>query len=335
MNNLKPEQKRIWLLNTLMKNPDKTREEICVLYRHENNEKLPKSTFFRLLKELRDDLGVECVCEDQRYRITNAGKLRKDNNVLLERSIFTLSNIATDLIPNARYFDIDDIPVADDRLSTILSAHNDRRMVQTFYRSEKHQEGYDLVVEPWGVKLHEHYWVMVGRSHREDHAGKPMRTFRLDRMSGISVTDAKFRIPKDFSITEYFENCIGIFREDDKVPEPVIINVYDARLRRELKEVPLHKSQFSLGSTKKYDAYSYRLRPTEELVRKLLSLGPGIKVMGPESLQQKYADAVRLLAESAGLLKPKEQKAPKAKKSSGMLLENHGLVQIVEKNGKV
>lgn len=78
-------------------------------------------------------------------------------------------------------------------LLTLSSAAQQQRRVHLHYRSsEAHETERD--VDPYGLACRQGKWYVVGRCHlRHD-----MRSFRLDRITDVKLTDSKFERPDDF-----------------------------------------------------------------------------------------------------------------------------------------
>ncbi|MCX8096373.1 MAG: WYL domain-containing protein, partial [Spirochaetes bacterium] len=70
---------------------------------------------------------------------------------------------------------------------------------------------------------------------------KDVRTFRVDRFVEVSKTNEKFKIQKNFSVNEYFENTIHTFVESGN---PITIKAWVSnKLKTYLQYSPITKSQ--------------------------------------------------------------------------------------------
>ena len=297
-------RKEVWLVDLLRRHPDIKFREIESYYMKDfNTDGLPQRTFHNIIDGITENHKVDIKCNGQRYRLEYPERVENDELLNLQISMFTMQNIVMDNMPEARCIDMDSVPSADERLNTVASAIKNRRRCRTFYRSCKHEDGYEVDFEPYGIKLHGNVWYVVCKSLRKEHQDSPLRTFRIDRMEDVDVLPKKFTLPKSFSIKEHFKGCIGVLRNDEVKPEPVIMRVRGWQ-RKYISQLPLHESQKFLGSGEDYDAYSYVLRPNSELVAAILRYGADVEVVSPKSLRDMVTAEIMKFAQNYGICLP-------------------------------
>jgi predicted DNA-binding transcriptional regulator YafY len=99
--------------------------------------------------------------------------------------------------------------VARDRLDTAVlltlgAAAHDCRQVHIAYRARNGQAS-ERSVDPYGVVFQSGRWYLAGW----DHLRRATRTFRLDRVQAIQVTDATFDRPRDFDPLTHVQQMLA------------------------------------------------------------------------------------------------------------------------------
>ena len=67
----------------------------------------------------------------------------------------------------------------------------------------------DYLVDPYSLVLYQYGLYLVGYSHR---AGE-IRTFAVERIRNVEVTEGMFELPRSFSLAERFEQGFGLIEE--------------------------------------------------------------------------------------------------------------------------
>ena len=112
-----------------------------------------------------------------------------------------------------------------------------------------------------------------------------MRTYALDRIKSITVTDQNFVLPIDFDGEVYFKYCFGIINNGS-------IDTVQIKVRNEtnkhkyFKSLPLHPSQMIIEENSVFTIFQYELRPTYDFKQELMSHIPEIEVISPSYLRQ-------------------------------------------------
>ncbi len=112
--------------------------------------------------------------------------------------------------------------------------------------------------------------------------GRTLRTYALDRVTDMDLTDSKFVMPTGITIDSFFGNIVGVTTSSAPIRK-VIIQTTATRAKY-LRALPLHPTQ----EEELHDFYSlfkYRLKINYELVSELMSMGPDVKVIAPRELQ--------------------------------------------------
>ena len=132
--------------------------------------------------------------------------------------------------------------------------------------------------------------------HESASSGLRLKTFGLDRMSGLQVLEQeKFRRNEEIDIPALFRECYGIWNNPDDPVEEVVVK-YDALDGAFVKSLPLHPSQEIVEETADYVVVRFRIRITNDFVMALLSRSRSLEVLKPLSLRERvykvYLDAV-------------------------------------------
>ncbi|HTM22783.1 MAG TPA: WYL domain-containing protein [Kofleriaceae bacterium] len=85
------------------------------------------------------------------------------------------------------------------RLRELVTAARKKTSVEIDYVSASRHHAEHRALDPYGIVHHAGAWYVVGHCH----ARGDTRTFRLDRIAGLAMTDKKFSIPASFDLETY------------------------------------------------------------------------------------------------------------------------------------
>ena len=111
------------------------------------------------------------------------------------------------------------------------------------------------------------------------------RIYGLDRIEDLEMTTDTFKLPKDFSASDYFSNYYGIISDSNIKPERIVIRAYRDHIPY-MNSLPLHHSQKLLENNDEYADFELFLAPTFDFIMRLLSAGAMIEVIYPASLRK-------------------------------------------------
>lgn len=191
----------------------------------------------------------------------------------------------TVVVDAARWGDV--VPPPAEHLQTLRSAVVARRVVRMLYAGRKRPQVSE--VEPWGLVDKNRVWYLI--------AGTPdgRRTFRLDRMAGVEVTDDAFAMPVDFDLSEAWAEITAKL-EGRRAGTSAEVTVPHG-LVAPLSEVLGARHIEHLGDAGDGRA---RLRVTSNtpglLARQLAGWAPEIDVLGPPDVRAALAGIGRHLA---------------------------------------
>lgn len=182
---------------------------------------------------------------------------------------------------------LENVPSARDFLPTVIEALRHNRRISFAYKSHKRIEKTPLVeLEPYFVKIFRQVWYVIGLNVKD----KRIKTYALDRMEGLTLTDITFEMPAQFLSQQFFSDCYGITTRDDP-PDDIMLRVEPTQANY-LRATPLHHSQRE-ELHESYSIFYYRMHNTYDLREKLLSLGAHIEVVKPRELRQQIAQELK------------------------------------------
>lgn len=149
-------------------------------------------------------------------------------------------------------------------------------------------------VDPYAVHLRNGNFYMIGYCHMR----KGIRTFLVDRMRRIKLTEETFAPPVDFSLSQYLRHSFGMFTE-----ELVRVKV---RFRKSLTRVILERRWHPSQKNKKLKDGSleltFEVAGTREIKTWIMGFGSLARVLEPASLvkeiKDEFGEALRFYAKA-------------------------------------
>lgn len=245
---------------------------------------LHRATFNRWRDAIFSQFGIIIDCQragGYHYYIANPEEIDEDELKKWMLDSFSVGNLIGENLSLKDRIIVDQIPSGRDYLTTLLTAMKDNRVINIEYKTFKNPTGFKIPVEPYCVKLYENRWYMLGHNISKD----AIRLYGLDRIESMEITEQQYKLPKDFSASEYFSNYFGIVVDDKVKPARIIIRS-NADHTPYLKSLPLHHSQKLIEENGKYAEFELYLAPTYDFVMKLLQAGAMIEVVSPPHLRE-------------------------------------------------
>ncbi|MBK8587145.1 MAG: WYL domain-containing protein [Bacteroidetes bacterium] len=237
-------------------------------------------TLQRDIKEIRNTFGIDIEYSraGKGYFISNSDSENMNFQRMIDAfDMFNSLNLAQGVTP---YIHLEKRrPEGTDNLYGLLHAIKNRYQVKFSY--EKYYEGEvtKRTLNPYGLKEFRYRWYVLGKENGEGI----VKTFALDRLKDLDVTQTKFAFPKDYNIEESFRHSFGIIGPNKPHPEEIILS-FNAIQGKYIKSLALHHDQEILVNDKTELRIRLRLYVTHDLVIELLSLGSNMKVLKPKSL---------------------------------------------------
>lgn len=174
-------------------------------------------------------------------------------------------------------------------IDDLMVAIEERRITFLTYQSARSTEPLTYDVYPYGLVYHRGSLYLI--AHSQQHS--EIRTFKIDRVSGVALETLTFQKPAQFDLRDYMRQSIGIFHSDGD-PQKVIIR-FHSTVAQYLLEHQWHPSQ---KLTKLKDGSiraEFELNSFEELKSWVLSFGSKAIVLTPESLREEIRQEIAIM----------------------------------------
>lgn len=276
----------VWLVDLIRCHPYITFKEISEKWENcglGDGKPLPWKTFMNHKDAVQTIFDIIISCDAKRgygYYIEDADLLEGDSfRSWLIDSYATLNQLQADKKLEKR-ISFEKIPSGNKFLQSILQAMRQNSVVEITHQGFGRSQATTFQVEPYHLKVHNRRWYLIGWSV----CSEEMRTYALDRIQSVTITDKEFKLPETFDIDKYFEGCVGIITDAEYDIERVIIKAY-GWARKYLSTLPIHESQREISSDDKSITYEYNVRPNYEFVQMLLQQTDQIEVIEPQWLK--------------------------------------------------
>ncbi|MFY7862030.1 MAG: helix-turn-helix transcriptional regulator [Chitinophagales bacterium] len=137
------------------------------------------------------------------------------------------------------------------------------------------------LIDPYGLKEYQGRWYIVGY----DRDKNAKRTFGLDRIKGLKMSEMRFLMPKDFNIKDYFKNSIGTIVLEDETPELIEL-LFTPKLAGYVKNMPIHPSQKIEYEDHTGLIIRIRAHNSIELINELMIYSDDVRVLRPLKLKK-------------------------------------------------
>ena len=178
----------------------------------------------------------------------------------------------------------------------LIRAINQNRQIAFHYRKHETTEDSSPALEKPKLRtLHPillrevgDSWYVIGY---DEPSGKE-RTFALDRMSDLELTDDSCAVPPDIltNVSELFEHIFGI--TDSSGPVEEILLKFSPLFGRYVKAKPIHQTQEVVRDTDDECVIRLRLAPNRDLLMHLRSYGEHLTVLQPASLARDIRESL-------------------------------------------
>ena len=290
--------KYIWLVQSLIAagGGGMTFKELNEKYSRRFGQAYSRRTFNNHRLAVADLFGIDIDCDrsTNRYFIPYSGDVL-DNNESIGWLVntFTVNSLLS--LGKERLsgrVSVEEIPSGQKYLTAIMQAMEDGKELEIVYGKYSSDSSETLHVQPFAVKEHEKRWYLVAFCHERAGADRrnddinAWRVYGLDRITSLQVTDASFRMPKDFDVDGIFSQSYGIyFPKAGQKPVTIRFKVTDEEARY-LRDLPIHRSQVEENAAKG-DGRIFRIRviPNRNLTMEFCSHAGRLEVIEPEEVR--------------------------------------------------
>ena len=287
----------IWLVNTIYQARKITLEEInrkWVQTDMSGGVEIARNTFIRHRNAIENIFGIFIECDRKNgynYYIGNPNVLTEDSIQNWMLSTLSVNHVISESLSLQKRILLEPIPSANGYLKPIIDAMKKKRLIIIDYHKYGAEESKEYVLAPYCIKLYHRRWYVLGRYESGEY-----RIFSFDRIKGLTISNDGFELDEDFDAEDYFSECYGVVRDEEKPVERIVLRAYgDESLY--LRDLPIHHSQVEIGSGKGYTDFECYVRPTLDFCGQILSRGSRIQVLKPKSfadqIHQMLADALK------------------------------------------
>ena len=239
-----------------------------------------KRTLQRDIKEIRNLFGVDVAFSMPRkgYYIVQTERENMNFQRMLEAfDMFNSLNLAQDLTP---YIHLEKRrPQGTENLYGILHAIKNKLEVIFEYQKFWDDKPGIRHIAPYALKEFKNRWYILAKDSKDN----AIKTFALDRLTNLEITNKKFVFAGNYNVEEHFRYCFGIIGPNDNIPQEIILS-FGPHQGKYIKTLPLHGSQEILESGEDEVKIKLTLFITFDFIMELLSHGDKVKVLKPESL---------------------------------------------------
>ncbi len=174
-----------------------------------------------------------------------------------------------------------------EHLPTLLSAIESKSKVIITHTSFYRDETKTYTVLPYLLKEFQKRWYLVGVSEEVND----FRSFGIDRIENLTVTDETFSRDKHPEPEPFFEHTIGVTYSLHEIEEVELS--FDPYQGNYLKTLPLHESQVIVEDNDQELRIRLNIRPNFEFQQIILGYGNKVKVLNPDWLVNEIAENLR------------------------------------------
>lgn len=139
-------------------------------------------------------------------------------------------------------------------------------------------------VKPIAIKESQQRWYLVALDKKDE----TVKTFGLDRISNLKITDTKFK-PVAYNVEKEFQHAFGV--ETYEAAEKVLLE-FSNKQGNYIKTFPLHESQRIVEETEDSIILEIFIHTTNDIKMELLKYGSDVKVLSPISLQNEIKNRI-------------------------------------------
>ena len=242
---------------------------------------LARRTFFHYRDAIEEmfDIDIKCDRATFEYYIDDSGS---ENNARLRSWLMdsvSMSGMLSSAHDISGRIMLENVPSAREHLPVIIDALKQNRRIRFSYKSYTRSMPTDgIVLEPYFVKIFKQLWYVIGNNVKEGQ----IKTYALDRMSGLNLLQDTFTMPADVKPSEFFKDCFGITTNQNS-PKRIVLRVEPTHAKY-FRALPLHSSQQEEVHDN-YSIFTYQMRITYDLKEELMSHGATIEVLEPQELK--------------------------------------------------
>ncbi len=179
-------------------------------------------------------------------------------------------------------------PRGTENLYGLLHAIKNKVHIKFTYQKYWENELTERMVKPYALKEFKNRWYVLANDLKDNK----VKSFALDRLSGLEITKMKFQIPENFNVNVHYKYCFGIISPNGHKPKEVILS-FDPFQGKYIKSLPLHETQEILIDNKQEVRIKLTVFLTHDFFMELLSHGEHLRVIQPAGLINDLKSALK------------------------------------------
>ncbi len=282
----------VWIIDTIERYGRITLNELNRLWEKSplgDGNSLPRRTFFDYRASIEEmfNVNIQCNRSTFEYYIENddSDSGSRMHHWLLDS--MSMSGMLSNSRDIAERIVLENVPSAREHLPIVIDAMRENKRIKFSYKSHMRAlPTAGVVVEPYFVKIFKQLWYVIGYNTGD----KKIKTYALDRMSKLHITQETFEMPEGFEPNSFFADCFGITTNQDQARD-IMLRVSSTQAKY-FRALPLHPSQ----QEEIHDSYSifhYKMRLTYDLKEELMSHGSQIEVISPPEFKAQIKDELK------------------------------------------
>lgn len=271
------------IINKLRKAPATFREVSDYLARESElqdyNFNISTRTFQRDIDDILSLCHIDIQFDFNRgvYHIESDAQPDINNRMLEAFDTYNALNVAEGL---SRYIHFEKRkPQGTENLYGLLHAIKNKLKIKFTYQKFWEDDATNRTTDPYALKEFRNRWYLLAKDNKDGN----IKTFALDRITELEITNKTFTIPKEYNAEESFRYSFGIISPDNQQPQDIVLS-FENFQGKYIKSLPLHESQEVLVDNEDELQVKLKLFITHDFVMELLSYGPDMKVLKPKSL---------------------------------------------------
>lgn len=171
-------------------------------------------------------------------------------------------------------------------LSEIIDAASHQQTLSIRYQSYSN-EPEDWIIYPYYVKQYNNRWFLFGWNKQYDS----ISNIALDRILDLHSSDTAFVPNTAIDFEHYFDDVVGVTIPPPEVELEHIMLQFDSKRYPYITSKPIHQSQKIVDADKRI--ISIDVRPNKELESLILSFGPQVKILSPDSFLSQIREKIK------------------------------------------
>ena len=293
----------IWLVNTIYQTGKISFSKINEKWLRtemSGGVELARTTFHRHKDAIEDIFGIIIECDKKdgfKYYIANKSVLREDTIQNWMLSSLTVHTAVQEGVSLQKRILLEEIPSGYKYLQPMLEAMKTNHCISFSYQKYNDAEIKTYpTAEPYCLKLYKQRWYLLTKIKQQ------FRTFSLDRIRSLEISEETFLLDKDFDAEAYFHDYFGVFRDEQTPPQRVVIRASKEESPY-LRDLPLHHSQKEINTTADYSDFSYFLSPSDDFIGEILRKKDRLCVISPKELREKILQNIKEMGKNYKLQK--------------------------------